>query len=59
MVKFYVKDFMTSLLPRPSMDFVNDWYDDIHEYWSKIQRSTIPTPLPDLKVNVTYFEFSC
>ena len=30
------------------MDLVHFWYDD--RYWSKIVRSTIPTPLHDLKV---------
>ena len=34
------------------MDLVHVWYGD--RYWSKILHSNIPTPLPDLKVKVTY-----
>ena len=36
------------------MDLVYIWYDD--RYWSKILFSTIPTPMHDLKVNVTDLE---
>ena len=50
-LKFYVKDFRTSLFPNSMMDLVHVWYDD--EYWSKISHSTIPTPIHDLKVQMT------
>ena len=33
------------------MDLVHVWYDD--KYWSNILRSSIPTPVHDLKVKVT------
>ena len=40
MLKFYVKDFKTSLFPNPVMYFIHVWYDD--RYWSKILQGTIP-----------------
>ena len=49
--QFCVKVFKTSLFPNPWMDLVYIWYDD--RYWSKILFSTIPTPMHDLKVQMT------
>ena len=40
------------------MAFVHDTYDDANRYWSKILHNAIPTPLINLKVNVTDLEFS-
>ena len=37
------------------MDLVYIWYGA--RYWSKILFSTIPTPMHDLKVKVTDFNF--
>ena len=37
------------------MHLVHVWYDD--RDWSKILRSTIPTPVQDLKVKVMALEF--
>ena len=55
MLKFYVKDFRTTLFPNPLMDLVHVWYDD--RYWSKISlQGDIPTPVHDLKVKVTDLE---
>ena len=50
MLKFYVKVFRTSLFPKPFIDLVHVWYDK--RYGSKIVRTTIPTPMHDLKVKV-------
>ena len=50
-LKFYVKDFRTSLFPNSMMDLVHVWYDD--GYWSKISHSTIPTPIHDLSGRVS------
>ena len=41
-VNFYVKVYKSSLFPNPITDLVYIWCDDTN--WSKILRSTIPTP---------------
>ena len=51
MLKFCVKVFRTSLFPNPMLHLVHVWCDD--RYWSKILRSTIPTPLHDFNAKVT------
>ena len=55
MLKFSVKVSRTSLFLNPVIDLVNVCNDD--RYWSKIQCSTIRTPIHDIKVNVTDLEF--
>ena len=55
MLKFYVKDFRTSLFPNPMMDLVHVWFDD--RYWSKSFWGTIPTHIHDFKVKVRDSEF--
>ena len=42
---------------KPSMDFIQLCHDD--KALSKTLCSTIPIPVPDLKIKVTDFEFFC
>ena len=43
------------MFPNPVVYLFHVWYDD--RCWSKILCSTIPNPVHDLKVKVTYLEF--
>ena len=52
---FVINDLQFQFIAKPSMDFIQLWYDD--RTLSKVLCSTIPIPVRDLKIKVTDLEF--